>query len=180
MRQLLDLVQKHVPKPELERLLSALKVLDDELDQKIEDVRVAQQAVTVIDRINVFTNSDAELRLKEENKRYREIRDRHGDVVLQIKAMIRDAIYQDAGLRLKLHINEISKATAALRVERRMGFSTETRRYRVRGIPELRKEISQMEHEIDTQFNFPPQPVDVEELLHAVYDDILLKAGFIA
>jgi hypothetical protein len=146
----------------------------------MEDVRIAQQNVSVVDRLNIFTNSDAELRLKEENRLYQEIRNHHGDVVAQIKALVRDAIYRDAGLRLKLHLNEISKATSALKVTRRMGFSTDAHRYYIRGVSELRSEINQMEQEINTQYNFPPQPIDVDELLHVVYDEVLLKAGFIA
>ena len=180
MKVLIDLVQEHIDRAVLKSLLETLRRLDGELDRKMDDVRYAQQQVTLADRINIFTNSDAELKLKEENRLYKEIRARHGDVVTRIKECIRDAIYKDFGLALKIQAHEISRAVSALRVESRWGFDSRTRKYRVGGVGELRAQLAQLEEMITVRFGFPSRPVDVDELLHAVYDDVLLKAGFIS
>jgi len=179
MRELLDLVQMLIDRTLLDPLLNQLRALDAELDQKMEDVRIAQQNVSVADRINIFTNSDTELVLKEENRLYKEIRASHGDVIVQIKTLIREAIFKDFGLALKIQMHEVSKAISGLRVESRWGISADTHKYRVHGMEELRGRLAELDQMVTVRFGFPAAPVDVDELLHAVYDEVLLKAGFI-
>jgi hypothetical protein len=95
MRHLIDLALAQIDRPRLDALLSQLRALDTQLDQKMDDIRAAQQNVTVVDRLNVFTNSDAELHLNEENALYKEIQAEHGRVVMAIKSLIQDALFQD-------------------------------------------------------------------------------------
>ncbi len=179
MKHVIDLVRAHIDRTTLSNLLGQLRNLDQELDRKMEDIRIAQQNISVVDRINVFTNTDAELHLKEENRIYKEIRDEHGQVVVHIKALIRTAIYQDFGLAMKVQTTEIMKAASALRVEHRWGFGGKAHEYQVQGLGPLRETLGQLSSMIDTQYDFPPEPLDVDELLNLAYDDILRQEGFV-
>ena len=179
MKTIIDLVCAHIDKLVLNSLLGQLRALDNELDIKIEDIRIAQQNITVWDRINVFTNTDAEQNLKEENKIYKQIRDEHGQVITQIKDQIRTAIYQDFGVALKIQTGEVMKSIAALRVERKWGVGAKAHEYQIGGIGTLKERIGRLADMINTQFGFPPQPLDADELLEIVYDSILRKEGFV-
>ncbi|HLF65439.1 MAG TPA: hypothetical protein VI603_16860 [Saprospiraceae bacterium] len=179
MKDVINLVRAQIDMRELEKLLGQLRALDNDLDQKMEDIRVAQQNVPVIDRINIFTNSDAEMQLQEENRIYKEIRAEHGQVVASIKNLIRTAIYQDFSVALKIQAGEIIKATSALRVEHKWGFGGKAHEYQIQGIATLRECIGQLSGIINTQYEFPPEPLNADELLNLVYDDVLRKGGFI-
>lgn len=179
MKDVIDLVHAHIDKQEMDKLLGQLRAFDNELDQKMEEIRIAQQNVPVIDRINIFTNSDAEMQLQEENRIYKEIRARHGQVVASIKDLIRTAIYQDFSVALKIQAGEIMKSVSALRVEHKWGFGGKAHEYQIQGLATVRQRVSQLASSIDSQYGFPPEPIDADELLNLVYDDILRKGGFV-
>ena len=179
MKSLITLVRSHVDKQALDSLLVQLRNLDLTLDQKMEDVRSAQQSVSVWDRINVFTNSDAEQELKEENREYTQIRNEHAAIVENIKNLIRTALYKDYRVALKLQATEVMKAASALRVEHKWGFGGKSHEYQVGGIAALRERITQLATTINSEYGLPSDAIDAEELLNLVYDDVLREGGFI-
>jgi hypothetical protein len=179
MRHLIDLALAQIDRPRLNHLLDQLRALDNQLDQKMDDIRVAQQNATVADRLNIFTNSDAELHLKDENQLYKEILDEHGRVVAAIKSLIQDALFQDYRLELKIRSGEMLKAIKGLKVQHRWGFGGKSHEYKIEGLPPLVGHLGHLTSVINAQFGFPDDPIDADTLLNVVYDDILRKEGFV-
>jgi len=179
MKQVIDLVLAQIDPKRLENLLGQLRILDNELDIQIEEIHAAQRDVTVIDRINIFTVSDSEQALKEKNMRYGEVKHRHAEIVELIKDLIREAIYRDFNVALKVQSAEITRAVAALRVEHRWSVNTKVHRYQIHGIGALRDRIDHLADMIDSKYDFPSELLDAETLLHLVYDRVLLEGGFI-
>lgn len=179
MSDLIRLVLGNIDQKRLDTLLAQLRTLDTELDMKMLDIRAAQDNITTLDRINIFTNSDAELVLNEENRIYAQIREEHGNVVAQIKDLIREAIYRDTGLTMKIQAGAVATAFSRLKVEHKWGIGSRTYNYSIKGAGELRGEITRMEKMIDAHFGFAPEPVDTGHLMHVVYDEVLRRNGFI-
>jgi hypothetical protein len=179
MENLLAIIRSHIDTRELDSLLSELRSLDLALDQKMEDIRGAQQNVTVWERINVFTNSDAELELLRENKEYQQIRNEHARVVERIKEQIRNAIYADPRIRIKIQMTEAIKACDKLKVEHKWGFGGKTHDYQIRGHGALRENLRALSENVNAHLDFTTDPLDAEDLLNLVYDEILRESGFI-
>ncbi len=180
MQPLVERILAQIDQKALDNYLDQLRTLDKKLDQKIEDVHAAQQNVTLWDRVNIFTISDAEFELKEENRAYREIRLQHGEVTTRIKGIIRDTLFKDFGVALKVQSGEILKAINALSVEHRYGSGVRTHRYRIRGIDHLQGQLRILTDRINSEFGFPAEPIDADQLLNLVYEEILRRGKFIA
>jgi hypothetical protein len=179
MKQVVDLVRAHIDRNAMDALLGRLRDLDTELDRKMDDIREAQQNVSVLDRINIFTSTDSEQQLQEENRIFKEIRAQHAGVVDEIRQLIRTAIYRDFSVAIKVQTTELMKATSALRVEHKWGFGGKAHEYQIGGIATLRERIGRLAEMINVQYGFPAQPLDADELLNLVYDEILREGGFI-
>ena len=95
------------------------------------------------------------------------------------KDLIRDAIYRDFSVALKVQTGLVAKSIAALRIEHRWGIGVKEHHYYIGGIEDLRDRLVQLADTIDTQYHFPTELVDADGLLELVYDDILRKGGFI-
>ena len=178
MVQIVEKVINQIDKGELDQLLGRLRALDHELDEKIQDVHAAEQQVTVWDRINVFTVSDAEFELQEENKAYRQIRLEHGEVITRLKRLIQDAIEKDFSVVMKIQIGEMHRAVSALKVVHRHGVRS-MGRYRIGGLDTLRKELRRLAGLVDEHYGFPADILGTDQLLSLVYEAILRRNGFI-
>jgi hypothetical protein len=176
--RIIELVLAQIDLSELNQLLLQLRALDQALDMKMDEVRVAQQNVGVWDRLNVFTHSDAELALKAESKEYQRIRGEHSNAVNAIKTLIREAIYRDFAVALKVQTTEIMQTVSALRVQHKYGIG-KAHEYRIEGLAPLTNRIAYLDSMISEQCGFPVQPLSGEDVLELVYEDVLRKGGFI-
>lgn len=179
MDTLIKRIRTHIDHQQLDKLIKRLRELDVALDQKMEDIRASQQDVSVWDRINVFTISDAEHTLSEENKNFRAIRTEHAQVVESIKALIREAIPKDYQVSFKAQMAGIMKTASALRIQHRWGVVGKPHGYEITGLKELHERIAQHAARINQQYDLPPEPMDTEDMLNVVYDDILREHGFV-
>ncbi len=180
MKQLITLVLAQIDARRLSDLVGRLRVLDNELDIKIEDIHAAQHHVTVWDRINIFTQSDAEQALQRENLHYRNIRHQHAQIIEQIKELIRAAIFRDDSVAMKVQTGAIMKSVTGLKIEHRWGINTKAHHYNIRGLENLREQVDRIAEIVDGRYGFPRQYLDAEELLELVYEEILKREGFVS
>lgn len=176
--RIIELVLQQIDRRDLDRLLQRLRTLDQAMDMQMDHVRVAQQKVSVWDRINVFAHSNAELALKAENKEYQRIVAEHTTVVNAIKTLIREAIFRDYQVALKVQAAEILQAVSELKVKHRYGIG-KSHEYKIDGVAPLNNKVAYLDSIVSEQFGFPVHPMKDDDILELVYEDILRRGGFV-